>query len=516
MVDSDGTGSGDPDKASFDNGDGPREGELPPAKGERLVGTDERNKLIGGDGDDTISGRGGSDYILGRDGNDRLYGDDGNDHMKGDAGRDYMEGGAGNDHMEGGTESDTMHGGTGADTMDGGTGDDTIYGGDDNDRISGGAGNDRLDGGSGDDTVGGDEGNDVVRGGDGADKVWGGAGHDQLDGGAGDDTLGGDVGDDTLDGGAGNDELWGDEGADQLTGGAGNDTMSGGAGGDTFIIRDGNGHDIVTDFDVELDILAFDMTEISRFPDAQARMAQDGPDTVFTFDNGDTVRLQNVSRDQLRPSNVQSVDGPICLCAGTMVETPDGRVAVERLRTGDLVVTQDGPPMAVRLILRETHLFNCREDRGRPILIAQGALGDNLPRQDLRLSPQHRVLMADRDGDAEYLVPAVKLIGLRGVRRMRGVATAEYYNILLDSHAILGTAGLGIESLLVTTRSLLRLPPDIQRRWLDRPRMRAARQIRRDPAGLCGARFAPLHSRAGTAASQLQPPGDQPGQVPRQ
>lgn len=65
--------------------------------------------------------------------------------------------------------------------------------------------------------------------------------------------------------------------------------------------------------------------------------------------------------------------------------------------------------------------------------------------------------MTDAAGGDEYLVPAVKLVALPGTRRMRGVSQARYYNILLDWHVILGTAGLGIESLLVTTRSLLRL-----------------------------------------------------------
>lgn len=51
--------------------------------------------------------------------------------------------------------------------------------------------------------------------------------------------------------------------------------------------------------------------------------------------------------------------------AGVPVDTPDGAVPVEMLRADYLVLTRDGPPMPVRLILRETHRFRLRDDRAR-------------------------------------------------------------------------------------------------------------------------------------------------------
>ncbi|MFD0859536.1 Hint domain-containing protein [Roseovarius aquimarinus] len=415
-----------------------------------MFARDGDDRFFGDAGNDTIYGGGGNDTGGGGTGNDLIYGDDGNDFLGGEEGRDTIYGGTGNDSIGGGADEDLIYGGADNDTIDGLGGNDTLYGDAGNDRIAGGVDNDLIDGGAGDDTVGGDEGNDVVKGGDGRDSVSGGAGDDQL---------------------------LGDEGDDTLSGGTGNDTMAGGAGADRYVVRDGNGDDVISDFDVVNDRLAFDMAEIARFRDAEARMTQDGADTLFTFDNGNTLRLQNVSKGDLRPANVESVNGPICICAGMPVETARGPVAVEHLREGDMVLTRDGGAARVRMMLHETRVFRDREDRRRPVLIAAGALGDGIPAQDVRLSPQHRVMMRDTATGEERLVAACKLTGLRGVRRMRGVASAEYYNILLETHEILGVANLPVESLLVAERSLPRLPKAEQAVWRARPAMTPARPI---------------------------------------
>lgn len=467
--------------------------------GDDQMGGGSGNDLIyAGDGNDTFGGDSGNDTIWAGEGNDQggggtgddvIYGEGGDDSLGGEAGNDTLWGGDGNDGLGGGDGHDELHGGAGNDGMGGNAGNDTLYGDAGHDNMGGQDGDDRLYGGAGNDTIGGDEGNDVVEGGDGDDLMWGQAGQD---------TMRGDAGDDRIFGGGENDVLDGGAGADRLEGEGGDDTMAGGDDPDVFIIRDGNGHDVITDFAVAQDMLAFDMAEITRFRDAAARMSQDGADTVFTFDNGDTVRLLNVSKDDLTPSNVQSVDGPICLCAGTQVATPRGPVPVESLRPGDLVLTLDGPPMPVRLVLQEVHRFRSREDRARPVLIGAGALGAGLPRQPLRLSPQHRVLMRDPLDGSEALVPAVKLADRPGIRRMRGVAQAEYVNILLDRHAVLGVAGLGVETLLVTARTLPRLPLDLRAAWAARPPMAPARPIRRNARGLFGAAF-------DVEAARLQP-----------
>lgn len=63
---------------------------------------------------------------------------------------------------------------------------------------------------------------------------------------------------------------------------------------DTFVIRDGdNGHDRITNFEPgEPDIVRFDMAEMSSFQDVLDRITVSGSDTIITYDNGFTLRLQ--------------------------------------------------------------------------------------------------------------------------------------------------------------------------------------------------------------------------------
>ena len=64
--------------------------------------------------------------------------------------------------------------------------------------------------------------------------------------------------DDRIFGNDGNDRLFGDSGNDVLTGGMGSDTLTGGAGADRFMMRNVNeGLDIITDFEVDRDLLVF-------------------------------------------------------------------------------------------------------------------------------------------------------------------------------------------------------------------------------------------------------------------
>jgi DNA-binding beta-propeller fold protein YncE len=92
-------------------------------------------------------------------------------------------------------------------------------------------------GGAGDDELVGTISADVMTGGNGNDFIYANLGNDELSGGNGDDML---------DGG------WGD---DLLSGGSGDDLLTTGLGGDIVSVGRGNGADIVTDFDTQLDAI---------------------------------------------------------------------------------------------------------------------------------------------------------------------------------------------------------------------------------------------------------------------
>lgn len=72
---------------------------------------------------------------------------------------------------------------------------------------------------------------------------------DAIAGGEGNDTISGNQGNDVLYGHGGNDTMYGGTGNDYLDGGRGNDTLNGGSGNDIYIIRRGEGQDVIMDGD---------------------------------------------------------------------------------------------------------------------------------------------------------------------------------------------------------------------------------------------------------------------------
>lgn len=144
----------------------------------------------------------------------------------------------------------------------------------------------------------------------------------------------------------------------------------------------------------------------------------------------------------------------VCFCDGTLIDTPDGPRAVETLRQGDLVLTLDHGAQPIRWIgstgLDRVDLTLA--PKRKPVLIRAGALGAGLPRRDLMVSRQHRILFrtntaVDRFGTDELLIPAIKLVGRPGIEIVEDAADVRYWHILLDRHELLFSEGSLTESL---------------------------------------------------------------------
>ncbi|WP_163026001.1 Hint domain-containing protein [Chachezhania antarctica] len=143
-----------------------------------------------------------------------------------------------------------------------------------------------------------------------------------------------------------------------------------------------------------------------------------------------------------------------CFVAGTRISTPSGTRPVETLAIGDLVMTRDNGVQPVRWIGSRTIEPEVmrRRKKLRTIRIEAGALGQNLPRETLRVSAQHRILISTADaelmfGAGEVLVPAVALLGLPGVSREDTAGTVTYFHFLMDRHEIVTANGIEAESL---------------------------------------------------------------------
>ena len=350
-----------------------------------------------------------------------------------------MLGGAGNDGLDGGADNDVLNGGIGNDSLFGGDGNDSLDGGADSDLLNGGAGNDTLLGGAGADTLLGGDGNDTLYGGDGSDTLDGGTGNDVLDGGAGADTLLG---------GDGNDTLFGGDGDDLISGGAGADVMAGGQGSDTFV--GGIGDTINGDEDgTETDTL--DLTGSYPFRIIRNLDNPENGHVNFLDAFGTIIGTLNFT-------NIETIVS--CFTPGTQIATPYGLRAIETLDKGDLVITRDHGPQAIRWIgQRRIGGAQLAGDAAlQPILIRQGALGQGLPERDMLVSRQHRMLVCGPRaellfGSDEVLVRAHHLTCLPGVSAVE-VPEVTYLHMMFDRHEVVVADGAWSESFQPGERSL--------------------------------------------------------------
>jgi hypothetical protein len=147
------------------------------------------------------------------------------------------------------------------------------------------------------------------------------------------------------------------------------------------------------------------------------------------------------------------VDIVPCFTPGTLIETPDGPRPVETLAAGDIVLTVDNGPQRLTWAGR-THVASLRlalRPMLRPILIRADALGRGRPARDMRVSPQHRILV---DGwraeilfaEPEVLVAAAHLVDDRTILRCPEVREVTYIHLQCAAHEVLISDGLPTES----------------------------------------------------------------------
>jgi Ca2+-binding RTX toxin-like protein len=265
-------------------------------------------KAFGGEGDDVLS----NVYISeGGQGNDTIYlarngiskGNEGNDYLYGSSGSDTIEGNEGNDYLNGNSRNDNLYGNEGNDTIEGGHGDDYIEGGIGDDTLADRSGNDIyfFEKVFGNDTIHDIGGNlDRIRFGleisldmlefsninydllikvnnfessitiknyfnslstqiellefiDGSSykikELISEITFIGIEGTENDDILNGVS---SIVGNSGNDKIRGSVIADKINGGQGNDTLEGLSGNDTYYFYQGDGQDVIVDYDSTL------------------------------------------------------------------------------------------------------------------------------------------------------------------------------------------------------------------------------------------------------------------------
>jgi hypothetical protein len=135
-----------------------------------------------------------------------------------------------------------------------------------------------------------------------------------------------------------------------------------------------------------------------------------------------------------------------CFVAGTLIETKEGKMPVEVLEAGDLVLTRDQGYQPLRWIGQREVAAN---GNMAPIEIVANTFGTH---NTLRVSPLHRILLQNEMaellfGESEVLVAAKDLVNDSTVRVREG-GTVCYVHLLFDQHQIVISNGLESESFL--------------------------------------------------------------------
>nr|WP_273542513.1 Hint domain-containing protein [Szabonella alba] len=227
--------------------------------------------------------------------------------------------------------------------------------------------------------------------------------------------------------------------------------------------------------------------------DQSVAQAQDGPECVHptgqkssVSSEGGADQLNFTARQDgpevtvtLAGSGVTDTEqtGAICFVRGTMIETDRSPVVIEELMRADRVETLDDGYQTIRWIgSRRILSEELAENPGlRPIRIRTGALGRGVPEADLRVSPQHRILVSSRIAERmfkcrEILAPARQLLQINGIEVDEAADFVEYFHFLFDRHQIVFAEGKPMESLFTGIEALNAVSP--------RPGVRSSRSCR--------------------------------------
>jgi len=351
-----------------------------------------------------------------------------------------------------------------------------------------------------DDVINAGFGNDTINAGDGNDTILMSPGNDDIAGGAGDDTLqanptgeeftvevadvgsgSGTASQDAVDGAVSSGSGDGFHDFNSIENFVANETtgevdeigiIDGSAGSDPSFDPGGGFFDptLVSDLDDNAGgkftplngdpVINFGPSAGSNLSDILT-LGQPGDIQITSGDETGTVG--NISFEKFETINF----GITCFARGTLIKTMAGEVAIEDLSVGDKVLTMDTGYQPIRWIggrkLSRAGLE--ANPKLKPIRIRAGALGPDLPEQDLLVSPQHRVLVRNQVAvrmfdSAEVLIPANKLLTLPGIDIEWDADGVEYFHFLFDAHQIVWSNGAQTESLFTGPEALKAVSPE--------------------------------------------------------
>jgi hypothetical protein len=133
-------------------------------------------------------------------------------------------------------------------------------------------------------------------------------------------------------------------------------------------------------------------------------------------------------------------DPLVCFLAGTRIATPAGDVKVEALAVGDVVRTVGGENRIVWIGTGRVLATRGRRSAATPVIVRKGAIADNVPHSDLRVTKGHALYI---DG---ALIPVEFLVNHRSIQWDDHAQEVDIYHIELEAHDVLLANAVPAES----------------------------------------------------------------------
>jgi len=163
---------------------------------------------------------------------------------------------------------------------------------------------------------------------------------------------------------------------------------------------------------------------------------------LLSFSGGSfLLSLANPGSVMASPSGDGAAVTVLCFCVNTLILTPSGERPVQELAVGDMVTTHRGE--ARRIVWIGTGKLLATQGRrnaATPVIVRQGALGDNVPNRDLRVTKGHSFYIDD------VLIPVEFLVNHRSILWDDNAQEVELYHIELETHDVLLANGAPAES----------------------------------------------------------------------
>jgi autotransporter passenger strand-loop-strand repeat protein len=195
---------------------------------------------------------------------------------------------------------------------------------------------------------------------------------------------------------------------------------------------------------LDLANVAYSSAGTASFSQGSLVVTEGGHSYVLQVAGNYSNDVFSIASDRLGGTLIEVADPP-CFLAGTLIATPGGAVAVERLSVGDIVLTEGGGVAPITWIGSRRIECSRHADPARiwPVRIRADAFAPSRPMRDLYLSPDHAIFAEG------VLIPVKHLLNGRSVSQ---VARDEvtYFHLELPEHAVILAEGLPVESYLDT------------------------------------------------------------------